>query len=113
LNSYSHSNTARLTTEIHLEHHFNGMITNKIPFLKKWNWNLVVGSNSYYVDRKENYEEYFVGLENIFKLFRLDFVSGYLNGRFYNSSVVLGTGGLLGESLNKNAEGGKSISLTF
>jgi uncharacterized protein (DUF2164 family) len=101
-------------TELHLEHHFNGMITNKIPGLKQLKWNLVAGTNSYYIRKKEHYVEYFVGLENIFKLFRLDFVSGYLNGHYYNSSVVFGTGGLLGDGLNKSAgENRSSISVTF
>ncbi len=113
LNSYAYSNTAKLVCEVHLEHHFNGMITNKIPFLKQWKWNLVVGTNSYYIRKKENYVEYFVGLENILKIFRFDFVSGYMNGKYHNSSLVLGTGGLLGDSINKTSAGGKSISLTF
>ena len=114
LSSYASSNTAQFVSEAHLEHHFNGMLTNKIPLLNKLNWNMVVGTNSYYIKRNDYYIEYFVGLENIFKLLRVDFVSGYMNGHYYNSSIVLGTGGLLGDGLNKSANDNRSsVSVSF
>ena len=57
-----------------LEHHFNGLLTNKIPLFRRLNWNLVAGSNAFYVNRDNNYVEIFGGLENIFKLIRVDVV---------------------------------------
>jgi hypothetical protein len=104
MGSYVNSNTAPLYVETHIEHHFNGLITNKIPFLKKLNWNLVAGTNNYFISKDNYYVEYFVGLENILKIFRLDFVSAYQNGKYQTSSIILGAGGLLGGSntANKN-----------
>ena len=116
MNSYINSNAAKLYYEAHLEHHLNGLITNKIPYFKKLNWNLVGGSNAYFIQEKDHYEEVFVGLENIFKIFRVDFVSGFQNGKYQNSSFVLGAGGLLGNGSNSNSEStssGRSFRIGF
>jgi hypothetical protein len=100
-----------------LEHHFNGLITNKIPYFKKLNWNLVGGCNTYFIKENDRYEEVFVGLENIFKIFRLDFVTAFQNGKYQNASLVLGAGGLLGSGSGSNSESssssGRSISIGF
>src|SRR5690606_39515031 len=60
-----------------LEHHFNGLLTNKIPLLNQLKWNLVAGANAFYVNSDNNYVEVFAGLENIFKLIRVDVIAGY------------------------------------
>jgi uncharacterized membrane protein len=111
MDSYINSNAADFYSEAHIEHHFNGLLTNKIPYFKKWNWYLVAGGNAYYVNKNDNYHEFFVGLENIFKIFRLDFVSSFQNGKPARSSVVLGLGGMLGGSMSGG--GGNSISIGF
>jgi hypothetical protein len=116
MNSYINSNTAKLYYEAHLEHHLNGLITNKIPYFKKLNWNLVGGCNTYFIKKNDRYEEVFVGLENIFKIFRLDFVTAFQNGKYQNASFVLGAGGLLGAGSSSNSESsssGRSISISF
>lgn len=46
---YANSTTASFFAFGHAEHHFNGMITNKIPLFRKLNWYLVGGSNAFYV----------------------------------------------------------------
>jgi hypothetical protein len=74
---YGNSSTASLYGVLHAEHHFNGFITNKIPFFKKLNWFLVGGSNAFYVNQFRNYIEVFGGMENIFKFMRVDFIWGY------------------------------------
>jgi Family of unknown function (DUF5686)/CarboxypepD_reg-like domain len=74
---YKYSNTERFYAEGHIEHHFNGLLTNKIPFLRKLNWYLVAGSNAFYAGSDRRYVEGFAGLENIFKIARLDFVWGF------------------------------------
>lgn len=80
---YANSNTERFYTTIHAEHHFYGLLTNKIPLFRRLKWYLVAASNMYYVIRTNNYIEVSAGLENIgFKLFRfirVDGVVGYSN----------------------------------
>ena len=111
MDSYINSNAASFYSEAHIEHHFNGLITNKIPFLKKWKWNLVAGANGYYIRNNDHYQEYFVGIENILKVFRVDFVTAYQNGKPNRSSFVVGLGGLLGGSMS--GSGGNSVSIGF
>jgi hypothetical protein len=66
---------------------------------KRLNWNLVAGGNGFYVNGKNNYVEIFAGLENIVKIFRVDFVAAYNNGNRGLSAIRIGTGGILGGSL--------------
>lgn len=96
---YANSTTAAFYAIGHWEHHFNGLITNKIPFFRRLNWHLVGGSNAFFVNSKNNYVEVFGGVENIFKLFRLDVVGSYLNGKNGTVGLRLGLGGLLGNSI--------------
>jgi hypothetical protein len=96
---YANSTIAPIYAVGHIEHHFNGMLTNKIPLFRRLNWNLLVGSNAFYVNQSNNYVEVFGGLENIFKLFRVDLVGSYLNGRTGLLGVRVGLGGLFGTML--------------
>lgn len=107
---YANSTVASFYSLAHLEHHFNGLLTNKIPLFNRLNWTMVGGSNAFYVNKNSNYVELFVGLENIFKLFRVDFVAAYTNGKTGLTGVRLGFGGLLGGSI---AGRGNSNSVTF
>ncbi|MGH2665786.1 MAG: DUF5686 family protein [Flavobacterium sp.] len=85
-------------TSLHLEHHFNGRIFSRIPFMKKLNWREIVGvkavygsvsdenrainaSGLNYIAPVNGYWEYHAGVANIFKVFRLDFAwrGSYLN----------------------------------
>ncbi len=93
---YANSTTAAFYAVGHIEHHFNGMITNKIPLLRNLQWNLIAGSNAFYVNRSNNYVEVFGGLENIFKIFRVDVVVSYLDGKTGQVGVRLGFDGLFG-----------------
>jgi len=96
---YQNSTTASLYGVGHIEHHFNGMITNKLPLLRNLQWNLVAGSNAFYVNPSNNYVEIFAGLENIFKLFRVDVIGSYLNGKTGQVGVRLGFDGLFGTAI--------------
>jgi hypothetical protein len=73
---YRYSNTEAFYAKGHVEWHLNGLLTNKIPFFRKLNWFLVGGANTFYVNKNNYYVESFIGLENILKVFRLDFVIG-------------------------------------
>ena len=82
---------------LHVEHNFNGRILSRIPLLRKLNWREIVGARAvvgnlshdnisrspFLIDRRLNdnlyiptkpYYEYFVGVDNIFKFIRIDFV---------------------------------------
>lgn len=78
---YQFSNTTNFYTLAHIEHNFNGLLTNKVPGLRKLNLYLVVGANGFYINKDLNYFEYFAGLDNIFKQFRFDVVQSYQNGK--------------------------------
>ncbi len=93
---YANSTTASFYATGHAEHHFNGLLTNKIPLFRRLNWHLVAGSNAFYVNRDNNYVEVFGGLENIFKIFRVDVIASYLNGHYGQTGVRVGFGGLIG-----------------
>lgn len=83
---YLLSNTSRLYTQAHIEYHLNGLLSNKIPVFKKLNWFFVLGANSFYNnDEKAGYTEAFLGVENILKVFRIDFVKAFESNKTANS----------------------------
>ena len=93
---YGFSNTDKLYATAHLEYHLNGLLTNKIPVFKKLNWFLVTGTNSLFINKNKYHAEVFVGIENILKVLRVDYVYGFqkntrLNGiRFSMPFLVNG-----------------------
>ena len=93
---YRYSNAEEFYVFGHAEHHFNGLLTNKIPLFNKLRWNLVAGANTFFVNKNNYYAEAFVGLENIFKLFRVDFVNAYQPDLGNKFGVRIGFGGLIG-----------------
>ncbi|MEO6820110.1 MAG: DUF5686 and carboxypeptidase regulatory-like domain-containing protein [Ginsengibacter sp.] len=97
---YYFSNTSSFYTELHFEHHSNGLLTNKIPLFKRLNWNLVEGANALYIKPDTKYAEIFVGIENIFKGIRLDAVMGLQNGMKPVFTYRVGFGGILGDTFN-------------
>lgn len=96
---YQYSTIAALYGEGHIEHHFNGMLTNKLPLLRNLQWNLVIGANALYINEQNNYVEIFAGLENIFKLLRVDVIGSYLNGKPGLVGVRIGFDGLFGSAI--------------
>jgi hypothetical protein len=109
---YANSTIAQFYSFGHLEHHFNGLFTNKIPFFKKLNWNLVAGSNAFYVNTDNNYVEIFAGIENIFKVLRVDFVAAYANGKKGLTGVRFGLGGVIGGAIKADRKN-RSISINL
>jgi Family of unknown function (DUF5686)/CarboxypepD_reg-like domain len=101
---YRYSNIEHFYILTHVEHHFNGLLTNKIPLLNKLKWNLVAGSNAFYVNRNNYYIEAFAGIENIFKLFRVDFVNAYQPGLGNEFGIRIGLGGLIGGKVNFSSD---------
>lgn len=87
---YQFSNTSRFYALAHIEHNFNGFLTNKIPGIQKLNIYLVAGGNGFYINGNKNYYEYFIGIDNIFKQLRVDFVQSYLDGKKWQNGIRVG-----------------------
>jgi len=87
---YQFSNTSSFYSLAHIEHNFKGFLTNKIPGIRKLNLYLVTGANGFFINSNTHYLEYFVGLDNIFKQIRVDFVHSYLNGKSGLSGFRIG-----------------------
>ncbi len=74
---YRYSNKASFNLTAHAEYHLNGLLTNKIPVFRKLNWFFVLGGSALHIDKGADYYEAYFGIENIFKVLRVDFVQGY------------------------------------
>jgi hypothetical protein len=107
---YSAYTTSSLYAIFHLEHHLNGLLSNKIPVFKRLNWKFVSGANVFYVDRKNSYVEVFAGVENIFKLFRFDVAAGSRNSQKINVDYRLGLGGNIGSAVNSSVSRSNTVA---
>ncbi|TDX02262.1 DUF5686 and carboxypeptidase regulatory-like domain-containing protein [Dinghuibacter silviterrae] len=76
---YAYSNTDRFYAEGHVEHHFAGLLTNKIPLFRQLDWYLVGGVNYLYLSDGRIYTEVSAGLENILNILRVDYLWGLPN----------------------------------
>jgi hypothetical protein len=86
---YQFSNTNKFYALVHVEHNFNGLLTNKIPGIKRLNVYLVAGSNAFAM-KGTHYIELFAGVENIFKRLRVDFVQSFLDGKSWLNGIRIG-----------------------
>jgi hypothetical protein len=98
---YRYSNTEKFYSLLHAEHHFNGLLTNKIPLFNKLKWHLVAGTNTFFVNRDSYYVEVFAGLENIFKIFRVDFVTATQAAPGNQFGIRVGFGGVIGNGISR------------
>jgi len=73
---YAFSNKEKFFGEFHAEYKLNGLLTNKIPIIKKLNLRLVTGTNMILL-KNRNYQELFLGIDNIVKLLRVDYIRGH------------------------------------
>ncbi len=74
---YYKFSTQKAFFEAHYEHHFDGWVVNKLPLVRKLKFQTLVGVNFLYTEEKKDYTELFFGVENIFNMFRVDFVGQY------------------------------------
>ncbi|MFN4315966.1 MAG: DUF5686 and carboxypeptidase regulatory-like domain-containing protein [Chitinophagaceae bacterium] len=102
---YKYSNDQPFFAFGHVEHHFNGLLTNKIPLFNRLKWNLVAGANTFYVNKDNYYLELSAGLENILKLFRVDVVTAIQPGAGNTWGVRVGLGGLIGGKVRFTSSG--------
>jgi Family of unknown function (DUF5686)/CarboxypepD_reg-like domain len=93
---YQFSNTSKFYSLAHIEYNLKGFLTNKIPGVKKLNLYLVTGTNAFYIDNNRNYFEGFIGLDNIFKQIRVDFVQSWLDGKRWQNGIRIGLTGFMG-----------------
>jgi len=89
---YTHSTNDKYL-ETHIEHNFNGYITNKIPVLNKLDYHLVAGYHLLNIPERNPYMEFTVGFDNVgwgkFRFLRVDYVRSYESG-FKAHGVVVG-----------------------
>ncbi|MCF8276549.1 MAG: DUF5686 and carboxypeptidase regulatory-like domain-containing protein [Flavobacteriales bacterium] len=81
---YYAASTNKYFVQAHIEHHFNGFIMNKIPLIKKLKWQVVGGVHYLYEPTYGNYWEVTAGIENIFKIIRVDFVAPFRESNVQN-----------------------------
>jgi hypothetical protein len=87
---YDRSNKDDFFAVAHIEHHFNGALTNKIPLIRRANLRLVAGTNTFYTRSDKYYAEFFFGIDNIFKIFRIDYAFAYRDGRYFDNGIKIG-----------------------
>lgn len=78
--------------EGHYEHHFNGFLFNKIPLFRKLKWQEVMSLNYLNTRESKNYLELGLGIEHIFKVVRVDFVTSFQEGSKARAGVMIGVG---------------------
>jgi len=90
LPAYQLSNTESAYGLAHVEYNLKGFLTNKIPGIKKLNIYLLTGLNTAYVNTDRRYFEWYIGIDNLFKIIRADYVFSYLPGRPMQSAFRIG-----------------------
>lgn len=78
----------------HLEYNLRGLLTNKIPIIKLLKPYLILGINTCYISKQKNHFEWFVGVDNLLKQFRVDYVTGYQPGGVIISGLRIGFKGI-------------------
>ncbi|GHA67209.1 DUF5686 and carboxypeptidase regulatory-like domain-containing protein [Pontibacter akesuensis] len=89
---YYRYSTNNAYVEAHYEHHFNGFLFNKIPLFRKLKWQEVVSLNYLNTQQSGNYLELGLGVEHIFKVFRVDFVTSFQEGNRARTGIMIGFG---------------------
>jgi hypothetical protein len=89
---YYRYSTARRYLEAHFSHEFNGFIFNKVPLFRKLKWQEVVTLNYLRTPASDNYLELGVGIEHIFKILRVDFITSFQSKEKVGSGIRVGFG---------------------
>jgi hypothetical protein len=97
---YQFSNKQQFYSAAHVEYNLKGFLTNKIPGIRRLNLYLVTGANAFYLKDGTYYHELFVGIDNIFKRLRVDFVQSYLNGKPWKNGFIIGFSRTIGSRGN-------------
>ena len=78
--------------EAHYEHHFNEFIFNKIPLIKRLNFQAVGSVNYLTTPTMGHYVELGAGIEHIFKFMRVDYYWALRDGNFFGRGFRIGVG---------------------
>ena len=89
---YALSNNEKIFLQLNGEYRFNGLLTNKIPLIQKLNLRVVTGANTLWLKNK-NYTEVFVGVDNLLKLFRIDYIWGLSKNVATQNGIRIGIRG--------------------
>lgn len=87
---YYSSSTQQPYLEGHFEHNFFNWLTNKLPLIRKAKFGTIAGANLIWVESNPLYTELYVGLDNILKVLRIDFVSQYTPGQSLKPLIRFG-----------------------
>lgn len=93
---YYRLSTVNNFAQVHARHNFQGWLLGKVPYVRKLKWNALVGANSLYANNISHTEVY-VGISNIFKFLRIDFVSVYEPNRPITPAIRFGFGGIVAQ----------------
>ncbi len=88
---YYRFSTDRFYAEAHFEHHFGGFFFNKIPGFRKLKLQEVLGFHFLYDPTRNDYFQLDAGIENIFKVLRVDMVVGLSRKTNYYIGARIGT----------------------
>ena len=77
---------------MHYEHHFNGFFLNGIPLIRKLKWQEVISTNLLFTPAIGQYIEFGIGIEHIFKVLRVDWVTAFQADRKVNTGLRFGIG---------------------
>lgn len=89
---YYRYSTNNAYLEAHYEHHFNGFLFNKVPLFRRLKWQEVVSLNYLNTQQSRHYLELGLGVEHIFKVLRVDFVTSFQEGEKARTGIMVGFG---------------------
>lgn len=91
---YYEKSTDQAWMQVHYAHNFDGYILDKLPLFNRLNWKIIAGASFLYTEDQKDYLEINFGFDNIgfgaFRLFRLDGVVSFDNGKYRNWGIQLG-----------------------
>ena len=74
----------------HWEHRFNGFFLNKVPGIRRLKWHEVFGARFLLAEKQRGYFEISAGLENIFRILRVDFRYAVFGGDSRRFNITFG-----------------------
>ncbi len=90
---YKYSTTGT-NLQLHYQHHFQGIMFDKIPYIRKLGWNEVIRVAYLNTPELKHYTEFSFGIENIgwglFRILRVDIGTSYRDGKLGKTDLMIG-----------------------